>query len=66
MKKTDDEHFHRVERFSGHVSRSLSLPFNALEEKITATSDHGVLHITIPKNKDAEKEGECGKIIEIK
>jgi len=38
-----------VERFRGHVSRSLALPKDADVEGIEAEMLHGVLTVTIPK-----------------
>ncbi len=62
-KKEEGEHFHRVERRSGHITRSLLLPQNADRESIEAESKNGVLHI---KMKKTETPQEHEKKIEIK
>ncbi len=49
--KTDK--MHRVERSYGRFSRSFSLPPDADASKITANVDNGVVHVTIPKMKEA-------------
>lgn len=48
-KTTDTEQFHRVERFSGRMQRSVRLPVGIKDEEISAKYEDGVLHITIPK-----------------
>jgi hypothetical protein len=48
-KKDEGENFRRIERYSGHVSRTMTLPDNADVENIAAASVDGVLKITIPK-----------------
>lgn len=44
-----DEDFHRVERSYGSFSRSVRLPCEVEEEKITATYERGVLNVRLPK-----------------
>ena len=56
-----DEHHHFIERYSGSFQRSFQLPASVKGEKVEATFDKGVLKVTIPKAKEAEK-----KEIEIK
>lgn len=51
-KKEDGTNFHRVERTSGHVTRTFSLPENADYESISAENKNGVLHVTIKKTPD--------------
>ena len=63
MKKEDRDNFRRVERFTGHVTRSLNLPHNVNTEAIEAQSENGVLRITIPK---AEHTVDDSKIIDVK
>ncbi len=41
--------FYRVERGSGHFSRSLTLPKDVDVDAITATFDKGVLEVRVPK-----------------
>ena len=43
------EGYYRVERASGSFSRSLTLPEGVDPEAVTATFDHGVLEVRIPK-----------------
>jgi HSP20 family protein len=50
QKKEDkDEDSHRVERSYGGFSRTLRLPCEVEENKITATYEKGVLKIKLPK-----------------
>lgn len=63
MTKEEGDNFKRIERYSGHSSRSITLPKNVDEDKISASSKDGVLHIMIPKLVKGEKE--CGRKIEI-
>lgn len=44
-----DKNFHRVERSYGSFSRSVRLPCEVEEEKITATYERGVLNVRLPK-----------------
>ncbi len=44
-----DANFWRIERQYGTASRSLVLPSNADEDKITAKQEHGILHLHVPK-----------------
>ena len=46
--------FHRVERRSGHFSRSIMLPCEVDEDKIEARSHEGVLTIMLPKTEMAK------------
>jgi len=39
----------RVERYSGHMSRSFSVPENVQSDKISAELLNGVLHVVLPK-----------------
>jgi len=41
--------FKRIERFSGHVSRTITLPQGVDTDHINADYHNGVLHIKIPK-----------------
>lgn len=60
-KQQKNEKFHRVERFYGSFSRSLSLPQNVDTANIKCESKDGVLTVHIPK-----KETEKHKPVEIK
>ena len=62
-KKEEGVNYTRMERYSGHMSRTVTLPEAADAEHIEAKSGDGVLHITIPKVESAK---EAAKIIDIK
>ncbi len=47
--------FHRIERSYGSFQRSLSLPPNVDEDKISADFTKGVLTVTLPKSEQAAK-----------
>lgn len=49
----EGENFRRVERQSGQFYRRFTLPDSADADKIEATSKHGVLTVTIPKQEVA-------------
>ena len=51
-----DKKFHRVERFYGAFSRSLSLPDYVDAAKISAAYKDGVLEITLPKTEKAKPQ----------
>mmetsp|Transcript_26622 Transcript_26622/g.44488 ORF Transcript_26622/g.44488 Transcript_26622/m.44488 type:complete len:185 (-) Transcript_26622:112-666(-) len=63
VEKEEGESFKRIERYTGLLTRTLTLPENADLEKITATSVNGVLTITVPK---VHIEEELPKKIEIR
>jgi HSP20 family protein len=48
-KKEDGANYHRVERHSGHIRRTVALPENADLDKITAENKNGVLHVMVKK-----------------
>jgi HSP20 family protein len=50
----EGEKYHRRERGSGKFSRSFQLPFRTEADKIEATFDKGVLHISLPRS-EADK-----------
>jgi len=62
-KKEEGENFRRLERYSGHMSRTMTLPDNADVDHIDAKVENGVLTVTIPKT---EKEETEAKKIDIK
>lgn len=62
-KKEEGEHYHRVERSSGHTSRTFTLPDDVNQEDVHAESKDGVLVVSIKKKEDAQKDQE--KKIEI-
>lgn len=49
-----DKEFHRVERSYGSFERTLSLPDEIDENKVSATFKNGVLSVTIAKKKGAK------------
>ena len=48
-RKTKEEKYSRVERFSGTFYRQFTLPDHVNSEAIKAKGNHGVLEIIIPK-----------------
>ena len=56
-----DEHYHRIERYSGSFQRVFQLPSGVKADKVEANFDKGVLKVTLPKVEEAKK-----KEIEIK
>jgi HSP20 family protein len=50
----EGEKFHRRERGFGKFSRSFQLPFRVESDKIEATFEKGVLHISLPRS-EADK-----------
>jgi HSP20 family protein len=65
VKKEEGQHFVRIERHTGHLSRSVALPDEVEDDKIIAENKDGVLSISIPKDpKHANKA--ATKMIEIK
>lgn len=65
LKKQENENFKRIERFMGMSSRSLTLPINADEENIKASSENGVLNIVIPKLAPSPEKKEDSKKIAV-
>jgi HSP20 family protein len=53
-KEDKQKNYHRIERFTGSFQRTIALPSSADPEKVTATSTHGVVTITIPKKAEAQ------------
>jgi len=53
MKLKKNKKYHRIERSSGKMIRSIRLPLNVKEDEIHATCENGVLKITIPKDEAA-------------
>ncbi len=50
---TDGEKVHRAERRYGTFRRSITLPSHVQADKIEASSQDGVLHVVVPKAKEA-------------
>ncbi len=48
----NDKNFHRVERSYGSFQRVISLPVDALEDKVEAKFKRGVLTISLPRDVD--------------
>jgi len=51
-----DEHYHRIERYSGTFQRVFQLPSGVKGDMIEATFDKGVLKVTLPKVEEAKKK----------
>lgn len=51
-----DEHYHRVERYSGSFQRVFQLPSGVKADKIEANFDKGVLKVILPKVEEAKKK----------
>jgi len=51
-----DEHYHRVERYSGSFQRVFQLSSGIKADKIEANFDKGVLKVTLPKVEEAQKK----------
>lgn len=52
-KQDEEKQFHRIERFSGSFSRSVTLPTAISEDETAAEFKDGVLWIIVPKTDDA-------------
>jgi len=53
-----DRRYHRVERSSGSIYRSIPLPQHIKEDEITATCENGVLKVVLPKEQIKEEKKE--------
>jgi HSP20 family protein len=53
-KEEQKKNYHRVERFSGHFYRAISLPTAANADQMVATSANGVITIRIPKKPESQ------------
>jgi len=51
-----DRKYHRIERSSGSMTRSIRLPEQVKEEEISATCENGVLKLVLPKDPMKEKK----------
>lgn len=51
----EKENYHLVERSYGTFQRSLRLPTPVDADRVSATCDNGVLHITLPKTGEQER-----------
>ncbi len=52
--RTEGERVQRYERVYGSFERSFTVPSTVEPDKISATSDHGVLTVTLPKSEKAK------------
>jgi HSP20 family protein len=52
-KEEKKKDYHRIERFTGAFYRAVPLPSNVDADKVSATSDKGVVFVTIPKKREA-------------
>jgi HSP20 family protein len=48
------ENYHRIERSYGCFSRSIQLPAEVVEDKVTAKYDKGVLRVILPKSEKSK------------
>jgi HSP20 family protein len=44
-----EEHYHRIERWSGHFERHMQLPIPVQQDKVRASYRDGVLEVHLPK-----------------
>lgn len=54
--KDEQKHYHLVERSHGSYLRRFAIPFEPNVDKVEAHFDKGILHITVPRSKAAEKQ----------
>jgi len=55
-KEEKDENYHLIERSYGSFTRSVRLPREVQNDKITASFKNGVLRVTLPKSEEAKKK----------
>ena len=55
-KEEKDENYHLIEKSYGSFTRSVRLPREVQNDKITASFKNGVLRITLPKSEEAKKK----------
>ena len=48
--ESKDKQFYHRERYYGSFYRSIQLPVNVEQDKVSANFSDGVLHVTIPKS----------------
>jgi HSP20 family protein len=51
-----DAHHYCMERYEGSFQRVFRLPASVMSERVDATFDKGILHITVPKAEEAKKK----------
>ena len=61
-KETKEENYYRIERSYGSFQRVLSLPGDIDQDNIQANFQHGVLTITMPRQKVVTQQGKPIKI----
>jgi HSP20 family protein len=54
--KDEKKHYHLVERSHGSYMRRFAIPFEPDADKVNASFDKGVLQVTVPRSKAAEKK----------
>lgn len=54
--KDEKKHYHLVERSHGSYMRRFAIPFEPEADKVQASFEKGVLHVTVPRSKAAEKQ----------
>lgn len=48
-KDEENANYHRQERFTGHFSRTVELPFAVDNDKVKAQLHHGILRVILPR-----------------
>ncbi|ADL11751.1 heat shock protein Hsp20 [Acetohalobium arabaticum DSM 5501] len=51
-RQMDEEGYHKLERQTGRFKRTISLPFKVEREAASASAEHGVLEIRMPKSEE--------------
>ena len=54
--KDEKKHYHLIERSHGSFRRRFAIPFEPDADNVQASFDKGVLQITVPRSKAAEKQ----------
>jgi len=59
-----DRKYHRIERSSGSLHRSIRLPDSVKQDEISASCEHGLLKIVLPKDERLENKKQRAITIE--